>query len=54
MQAEASVQIDLEEYDRVQLILNTARADFDRSAYFKLTKIELNSESMTMSIEGLN
>ncbi len=48
-----ALQLELEEYDRVRFYLNTADTDISRNDWFKLMLLELDTEAMTLQIQGL-
>lgn len=54
VEAELAPQLELEEMDRVRLVLGSGDSDIDRDTYFKLTKIEFDDDGMIMRIEGLD
>jgi len=46
--------IQLEEYDRVKCIMNSANVDVDRSDYYKLTAIDFDAENLVMEVRGVS
>ena len=45
--------LDLEEYDRINYIMNTANRDISRNDFFKLVSLEFDPESLTLTTRGV-
>lgn len=52
--AELTALLDLEEYDRVRFVLNTAQTDLARADYYLLTSLMFDMQTMILKIKGLN
>ncbi len=53
LSAELVAQLELEEYDRIRMVLKNSNTDIDRDDYYLLTGIYLDDQSLTMRIKGL-
>lgn len=53
LSAEVIALLELEEYDRIRLVLKSSNTDIDRDDYWILTDVAFNPQALTMRIKGL-
>lgn len=53
-EAELCAQLELEEFDRINFIVNNNRADVDRTKYYNLQKIDIDPDNLSMVVEGIH